>query len=98
MMAMLRILSIEGRLRRGGGPRTVRQTTAESNGSEAGYDPSRHCFSSSARSLLTFPSQHHPIAYRQADILNASVGLDEAIKGHDGVSISIPGIYHFAAP
>ena len=35
-MAILRILSIEGRLSRGGEPRTLRETTAESNGSETG--------------------------------------------------------------
>ena len=48
--------------------------------------------------LSTFPGQHHPVPYGQADILNARVGLDETVKGDDGVSISILGIYHFAAP
>ena len=51
-----------------------------------------------ARALSTFPGQHHPVAYGQADILNARVGLDETVKGDDGVSISILGLYHFAAP
>ena len=51
-----------------------------------------------ARALFTFPSQHHPVPYGQADILNARVGLDETVKGDDGVIISILGIYHFAAP
>ena len=44
-----------------------------------------------------FPGQHHPVSYGQADIFNAGVGLDETVKGDDGVSISIPGLYHFAA-
>ena len=48
--------------------------------------------------LSTFPSQHHPVPYGQADILNARVGLDETVKGDDGVIISILGLYHFAAP
>jgi hypothetical protein len=52
----------------------------------------------SARVLSTFPSQHHPVSYGQADILNTRVGLDETVKGDDGVVISILGIYHFAAP
>ncbi len=52
----------------------------------------------SARALSTFPGQHHPVPYGQADILNARVGLDETVKGDDGLSISILGIYHFAAP
>jgi len=51
-----------------------------------------------ARALSTFPGQHHPVPYGQADILNARVGLDETVKGDDGVIISILGIYHFAAP
>src|SRR6266550_8078924 len=52
----------------------------------------------SARALSTFLGQHYPVPYGQADILNARVGLDKTIKGDDGVSISILGIYHFAAP
>ena len=52
----------------------------------------------SARALSTFPSQHHSVAYGQADILNARVGLNETVKGDDGVIISVLGIYHFAAP
>src|SRR6266566_1838945 len=52
----------------------------------------------SARALSTFPGQHHPVPYGQADILNARVGLDETVKGDDGLSISILGLYHFAAP
>jgi hypothetical protein len=35
--------------------------------------------------LSTVPSQHHPVPYGQADILNARVGLDETVKGDDGV-------------
>ena len=34
-----------------------------------------------ARSLSTFPGQHHPVPYSQADILNARVGLDETVEG-----------------
>ena len=59
---------------------------------------SRNYFTSNARALSTFPGQHHPVSYGQADILNARVRLDETVKGDDGVIISIPGIYHFAAP
>jgi len=50
------------------------------------------------RSLSTFPSQHHSVPYGQADILNAGVGLNETVKGDNRVSISIPGLYHFATP
>jgi hypothetical protein len=50
------------------------------------------------RALSTFPSQHHPVSYGQTDILNAGVGLNETVKGDNRVSISIPGLYHFATP
>ena len=66
--------------------------------SAAAQSVSRITFTSSARALSTFPGQHHPVPYGQADILNARVGLDETVKGDDGVIISILGLYHFAAP
>jgi hypothetical protein len=55
-------------------------------------------FTSKRTRLSTFPGEHHPVPYGQADILNARVRLDETVKGNDGLSISILGIYHFAAP
>jgi len=55
-------------------------------------------FCRSVRALSTFPSKHHPVSYGQADILNAGVGLNETVKGDNRVSISIPGLYHFATP
>src|SRR6476659_47419 len=50
------------------------------------------------RESFPFPRKHDSVPYGQADILNARVGLDETVKGDDGVIISILGLYHFPAP
>jgi len=61
-------------------------------------DLENHFHVKCARALSTFPGQHHPVPYGQADSLNARVGLNETVKGDDGVIISVLGIYDFAAP
>jgi len=48
--------------------------------------------------ILPFPGQHHTVSHGQADIFNSRVGLDQTVKGNDGVVICVVGMQNFAAP
>ena len=48
--------------------------------------------------IFPFPSQHHTVSHGQADIFNSPVGLDQTVKGNDGVIIRVVRMEDFATP